>query len=161
MAERETALTVNGRECTFAAPSAALVDVLRDELGLTGPKLSCGQGFCGACTVLVDGAAASSCSVLVADLDGSDVTTVEGLADGDRLHPVQRAFAEQSGFQCGYCTPGMVMTTVALLAEHPDPTDAEIAAYFEGNLCRCTGYAAIAAAVRTAVRTAGEVRRAD
>lgn len=150
MSERETAVTVNGEAHAFAAPAGALVDALRDRLGLTGPKLSCGTGFCGACTVLIDGDAASACSVLVADLDGSSVTTIEGLADGDRLHPVQRAFAEQSGFQCGYCTPGMIMTTVALLAENPDPTDAEIAEHFEGNLCRCTGYAAIAAAVRAA-----------
>jgi len=156
MSERETVLTVNGEPHTFAAPAGALVDALRDRLGLTGPKLSCGGGFCGACTVLVDGDAASACSVLVADLDGAAVTTVEGLADGDRLHPVQQAFAEQAGFQCGYCTPGMIMTTVALLAEKPDPTHAEIAEHFEGNLCRCTGYAAIAAAVRSAA----EVRRA-
>jgi aerobic-type carbon monoxide dehydrogenase small subunit (CoxS/CutS family) len=129
---------------------ATLVDFLRERLGLTGTKLSCGAGFCGACTVLVDGVAVSSCSVLVADLPGARVTTIEGLGAPDALHPVQSAFVAEAGFQCGFCTPGMIMNTVALLRERREVSAAGIREYFEGNLCRCTGYAAIVAAVRHA-----------
>jgi aerobic-type carbon monoxide dehydrogenase small subunit (CoxS/CutS family) len=156
-------LTVNGEPHEVAPGSPhTLVDLLRDRLRLTGTKLSCGGGFCGACTVLVGGVAESACSVLVGDLDGMDVVTVEGLADGEVLHPVQAAFVEELGFQCGYCTPGMIMTTVALLHEAGEPTDAEIRQYFEGNVCRCTGYGSIVAAVRrAAARPTGPAPREE
>jgi aerobic-type carbon monoxide dehydrogenase small subunit (CoxS/CutS family) len=145
--------TVNGgaveRE---VAARTLLADFLRDDLGLTGTKVSCDAQVCGACTVLVDGLPVSACSFLAADIDGRGVTTIEGLADGDRLNPVQRAFIECSAMQCGYCTPGFVMAAEALLADHANPTDAEIKHALDGNLCRCTGYRPIMAAVRLAAR---------
>jgi aerobic carbon-monoxide dehydrogenase small subunit len=144
-------LYVNGVEHDAPGGSARQLGAwLREDLGLTGTKLSCEQGFCGACSVLVDGELTSACSVLVADVDGAEVVTVEGLATGDELHPVQQAFLDERGFQCGFCTPGMVVAAVALLSEKPSPSDVEIRSHFEGNLCRCTGYAAIQAAVRRA-----------
>jgi carbon-monoxide dehydrogenase small subunit len=142
-------MRVNGVPHELPGDGTSLVDFLRDR-GLTGTKLSCGGGFCGACSVVVDRLPVSSCSVLVAELADREVLTVEGLATGDQLHPIQEAFARANGFQCGYCTPGMIMMTVGLLAEHSDPDDEEIREYFEGNMCRCTGYASIVEAVRTA-----------
>ncbi len=137
-------LVVNGaeREATVEA-RVTLADLLREHLGLTGTHLGCEHGVCGACTVLVDGVAVRSCLMLAVQARGRQVTTVEGLADGDRLHPVQQAFWESHGFQCGFCTPGFVMTTVALLGETPSPDEAEIRDTLSGNICRCTGYQSI------------------
>ncbi len=131
-------------------PGATLLEVLRDKLGLLGAKNGCGKGHCGACTVVIDGEARRSCVVKAARVAGSEVVTIEGLADGDRLHPVQRAFIEAGAIQCGFCTPGMVMSVVALLARAPDPTEAEVREALRHNLCRCTGYASILRAVRLA-----------
>jgi aerobic-type carbon monoxide dehydrogenase small subunit (CoxS/CutS family) len=120
-----------------------LADFLREHLGLTGTHLGCEHGVCGACTVLMDGVAVRSCLLLAVQANNHDVTTIEGLADGDRLHPVQQAFWDSHGFQCGFCTPGFVMTTVALLAENPSPDEEEIRLTLSGNICRCTGYQSI------------------
>lgn len=124
-----------------------LLDLLRYELGLTGTKEGCGTGDCGACTVLVNGMPVNSCLVFSAELDGSDIVTVEGLSIGSDLHALQRAFIERGGVQCGYCTPGMLMMAKALLDENPDPSEEEIRFALAGNLCRCTGYAKIIDAV--------------
>ena len=141
--------TVNGaaQELTVGPDDSAL-DLLRERLGLTGAKRACGHGACGACTVLVDGAPWASCVLPATALEGSRVQTVEGL--GPELHPVQRAFMAEDGLQCGYCTPGMVMASAALLADDPDPTRGAIRTALEGNLCRCTGYERIVDAVRWA-----------
>jgi aerobic carbon-monoxide dehydrogenase small subunit len=137
-------LTVNGeqREASIE-PRLTLADLLRERLGLTGTHLGCEHGVCGACTVLVDGVAVRSCLMLAVQARRRDVQTVEGLADGDQLHPVQAAFWESHAFQCGFCTPGFVMTTVALLAEQSNPTEADVRDYLSGNICRCTGYQSI------------------
>ncbi len=130
-------------------PRIPLVQLLRDEFGLTGTHIGCLTGHCGACTVLLNGHAVKSCTVLAASANGDDIRTIEGLADGT-LHPVQKAFWDHQGFQCGYCTPGMILATVELLAENPNPTDDEIKAGISGNLCRCTGYQSIVKAIRGA-----------
>jgi carbon-monoxide dehydrogenase small subunit len=135
-------------------PRELLVYVLRDRLGLTGTNVGCDTSSCGACTVLVNGEAVKSCTVLGVQADGVDVMTIEGLADNGSLHPVQQAFHEQHGLQCGYCTPGMVMAVVSLLAESPNPSEHEIRLALEGNLCRCTGYQNIVEAVRSAAAVA-------
>jgi carbon-monoxide dehydrogenase small subunit len=135
-------------------PRELLVYVLRDRLGLTGTNVGCDTSSCGACTVLVNGEAVKSCTVLGVQADGVDVMTIEGLADNGSLHPVQQAFHEQHGLQCGYCTPGMVMAVVSLLADSPNPTEHEIRLALEGNLCRCTGYQNIVEAVRSAAAVA-------
>ena len=127
-----------------------LLSVLRGELGLTGTKEGCDDSECGACMVLVDGQPVNSCSYLAVQVDGREVTTVEGLASGTTLHPLQQAFLDHGGVQCGFCTPGMLISATALLAANPDPTDDEIRAGLSGNLCRCTGYVGIVAAVRSA-----------
>jgi carbon-monoxide dehydrogenase small subunit len=146
-------LTVNGeRRGADVEPRVLLVQLLREHLGLTGTNVGCDTSSCGACTVLLDGESVKSCTVLAAQADGREVTTVEGLADGDELHPVQRAFREHHGLQCGYCTPGMVMAAVGLLRERPNPSEEEIRAALEGNLCRCTGYVNIVRAVRAAAQ---------
>ncbi len=124
-----------------------LVTWLRDELGLTGTNIGCDTSSCGACTVLLDGESVKSCTVLAVQADGAAITTIEGLADGDELHPVQQAFHEHHALQCGYCTPGMVMASVSLLAEHDAPSEQDVRCGLEGNLCRCTGYHNIVAAV--------------
>ena len=131
-------------------PRRLLVHWLREDLGLVGTPVGCDTSNCGACTVLIDGRSAKSCSVLAVQVDGKTVTTIQGLADGDEWHPVQKAFKECHGLQCGFCTPGMVMASVDLLSENPDPTEDEIRAGLEGNLCRCTGYHNIVKAVATA-----------
>jgi carbon-monoxide dehydrogenase small subunit len=127
-----------------------LVHYLRDVVGLTGTNIGCDTTSCGACTVLVGGESVKSCTMLALQADGAEITTIEGLADGDRLHPMQEAFREHHGLQCGYCTPGMVMAAVSLLKEHPHPTEAEVREGLEGNLCRCTGYHNIVQAVMAA-----------
>lgn len=134
-------LRVNGRERRATVePRLLLVQYLRDNLGLTGAHIGCETSQCGACSVLVDGEIVKSCTMLAVQADGSEVTTIEGLAPQGTLHPVQEAFWDQHGVQCGFCTPGMVLSTVALLQENPHPTDAEIRHGLEGNICRCTGY---------------------
>ena len=141
---------------TSVGPSERLIDVLRRTLGLTGTKEGCGEGECGACTVLVAGRAVNSCLFPAPEVDGQEVRTVEGLAEGGELSPIQRAFLEQGGVQCGFCSPGMVMSAVALLEENAEPTDAEIRAALLGNLCRCTGYVQIIDSIRAAASAAGE-----
>ena len=131
-------------------PGRSLLSVLRDEVGLTGSKEGCDDSECGACMVLIDGQPVNSCSFLALQADGRAVTTVEGLASGSELHPLQRAFLEHGGVQCGFCTPGMLISATALLTANPDPTEDEIRAGLSGNLCRCTGYVGIVAAVRSA-----------
>ena len=148
--------TVNGQSRTITTdPQRLLLHVLREDLHLTGTKYGCGEAHCGACTVLVDGKRTLSCSTSVADVAGKTVLTIEGLTTGDTLHPVQEAFLAEGAFQCGYCTPGMVLTTVALLRESPKATDAQIASSLDGNLCRCCGYPKILRAVRRAADQAG------
>jgi carbon-monoxide dehydrogenase small subunit len=149
--------TLNGRPVTAdVGTHQNLTEVLQESFGLFGARESCGQGLCGCCTVLIDGAAVTSCLSLAAFADGSDVQTVEGLADGEELSPEQEAFIEIGAFQCGYCTPGFVLMTRQLLDENPDPDDDEIKHYLSGNLCRCGAYPEIV----QAVRLAGEKRRA-
>ena len=158
MAERlEIGLEVNGRRTTVALePQETLADVLRMRLGLTGLKVSCDVQVCGACTVLVDGLAVSACTYLAVDADERAVATVEGLATGDELSPLQQAFIDHAAFQCGFCTPGMLMTATALLADNPTPTRDEVVEALEGNLCRCTGYLPIVDAIlAAAAATAG------
>jgi carbon-monoxide dehydrogenase small subunit len=143
------ALTVNGAlHEADVEPRELLVAFLRDRLGLTGTNVGCDTSSCGACTVLLDGLSAKSCTVLAVQADGAEVTTIEGLARDGELHPVQQAFHETHALQCGYCTPGMIMATVGLLAEQPSPSEEEIRLGLEGNLCRCTGYHNIVEAVR-------------
>ena len=146
-------LTVNGepREADVW-PGESLLTTLRDTLALPGSKNACEQGECGSCSVLLDGELVCACLVLAAQADGHEVTTVEGLADGEELHRVQRAFVEAGAVQCGFCTPGLVVATVALLDANPSPTDDELREALSGNLCRCTGYAKIFDAVRLAAR---------
>jgi carbon-monoxide dehydrogenase small subunit len=144
--------TVNGEAVTLSAyPFARLLDVLREELRLTGTKEGCGEGECGACSVLVGGELVNSCLVPAAQAEGAEIVTIEGVADGERLHAVQRAMIECGGAQCGICTPGMVLAAVSLLARNPAPTDADIREGLAGNLCRCTGYMKIFDAVLKAV----------
>ena len=150
-------LTVNGTSHAHdVEPRLLLVHYLRDVLGLTGTNIGCDTSSCGACTVLLDGESVKSCTVLAVQADGADVTTIEGLAprfaDDGEMHPVQQAFRESHGLQCGYCTPGMVMATVSLLRENPQPSEAEVREGLEGNLCRCTGYHNIVKAVLAASR---------
>ena len=149
--------TVNGApETITTAPYRTLLEVLRDELGLTGSKEGCGTGDCGACTVLVDGAPVSSCLMLVGQAEGRDILTVEGLSRDEELHPLQAAFAEYGAVQCGFCIPGMIMAGVALLNENPHPTDEEIRWGIAGNLCRCTGYSKIVEAIKAASQSSLE-----
>jgi carbon-monoxide dehydrogenase small subunit len=145
-------LKVNGREISAeAAPNTLLVQFIRENLRLTGTHMGCDTAQCGACTIIADGRSIKSCNVLAAQMQGADITTVEGLASADGgLHPVQAAFRECHGLQCGYCTPGMVMSTVDLLAHHPQADEAQIRQLLDGNLCRCTGYHNIVRAVQTA-----------
>ncbi|HUK96913.1 MAG TPA: (2Fe-2S)-binding protein [Gaiellaceae bacterium] len=152
---RHVALTVNGQRTELdVEPRQLLVYALREQLGLTGTNVGCDTSSCGACTVLVDGESVKSCTVLAVQADGHEVTTIEGLGHDGELHPMQQAFRENHALQCGYCTPGMIMAAVSLLADHPDPTEEEIRHGLEGNLCRCTGYHNIVKAVRAAA-TAG------
>ena len=149
----DVAITVNGvRREADVEPRTLLVDFIRDDVGLTGTKIACDTSQCGSCTVHLDGMAVKSCTVLAVQADGAEVTTIEGLASNGDLHAVQEAFREKHGLQCGFCTPGMIMTVVDLLERNPDPTNDEIRHAIEGNLCRCTGYENIVQAVHEAAR---------
>ena len=144
-------ITLNGKSMDLEAPNhLLLLDLLRDEIGLTGTKEGCGTGDCGACTVYLNGKPVNSCLVLSGELNGADIVTIEGLKIGPELHPIQKAFIQDGGAQCGYCTPGMLMMSKALLDENPNPTEEEIRYALSGNLCRCTGYAKIIQAVQDA-----------
>ena len=150
--------SINGDDKEFiCAPDETLLDVLRDRLGLTGAKEGCGTGDCGACSVTLNGRLVCSCLVLGAEADGAEIETIEGMADGDDLHVLQRVFIEKAALQCGVCTPGILIAARALLAKNPDPTDTEIRYWLAGNLCRCTGYDKIIKAVQIA---AAEMRSA-
>jgi xanthine dehydrogenase YagT iron-sulfur-binding subunit len=154
-------ISLNGqpREITLDDPRVTLLDLLRERLGLTGAKKGCDRGQCGACTVLVDGRRINSCLTLAASLDGAEILTIEGLAEGDRLHPVQAAFIDHDGFQCGFCTPGQIMSAVGLIREGQAGTDPErIREGMSGNLCRCGAYAGILDAVQEAAARASEQR---
>lgn len=156
----ELSLVVNDeRRVLGVEPRTLLVHALRDGLGLTGAHIGCDTSQCGACTVLLDGRAVKSCTVLALQAEGSEVTTIEGLARDGELHPVQRAFVEHHGLQCGFCTPGMILTAVDLLSRQPDPADEEIRHALRGNLCRCTGYQSIVESIRAASTTSGESAR--
>ena len=143
--------TLNGKIISRAVPThRLLLDLLRDEIGMTGTKEGCGTGDCGACTVFLDGKPINSCLVLSGELDGTNIVTIEGLKIGPELHPIQQTFLQDGGAQCGYCTPGMLMMSKALLDENPNPTEDDIRFALCGNLCRCTGYAKIVQAVQDA-----------
>lgn len=153
------AFKLNGKEIAIdEAPDRRVVDVLRENLGLTGTKESCAAGDCGACTILVDGESRLSCLMLAAQLEGRDITTIEGLADGSQLHPMQTAFVENGAVQCGFCTPGMILASVDLLKRNPRPSRSEIREGLSGNLCRCTGYQMIVDAVQAAAGESPEGR---
>ncbi len=150
--------TINGDPTEFiCTPDESLLDVLRDRLGMTGAKEGCGSGDCGACSVTVNGRLVCSCLVLGAEAEGAEVTTIEGMAEGEKLHPLQRHFIEGAALQCGICTPGILVAAKALLEKNPNPTDTEIRYWLAGNLCRCTGYDKIIKAVQAA---AAEMRGA-
>ena len=145
-------LIVNGEEKVLTIDvQQTLLEVLREDLGLTGTKKGCNQGECGACTVLLEGKPVSSCSLLAVKADGKAVTTIEGLAKGGQLHPIQQAFNEKGAIQCGFCSPGMILVTKSLLEQNPNPTTAEIKEAIAGNICRCTGYVQIIEAIRSLV----------
>jgi aerobic-type carbon monoxide dehydrogenase small subunit (CoxS/CutS family) len=151
MSAKTVRLVVNGQAyAAEAAPRKLLVDFLREDLGLTGTHAGCEHGVCGACTILLDGEAVRSCLLLAVQADGAQIRTVEGLADGDRLHALQQAFHEHHALQCGFCTPGILVSMAAFLRDCPAPTDEQIRAALAGNLCRCTGYQNIVAAVAAA-----------
>jgi aerobic-type carbon monoxide dehydrogenase small subunit (CoxS/CutS family) len=146
-------LTLNGRPLRLKVDGErALLWVLRTDLGVTGPKYGCGEGLCGACTVLADGVAVLACQKTIKEFDGSEITTIEGLAKNGELHPLQKAFIEHVGFQCGYCTPGMILKAYSLLADNPTPTRAEIIDAMDNNLCRCGAHTRIVAAIEAASR---------
>jgi len=150
-------LTVNGEVYEILVkPNASLLDVLRNELDLTGTKRGCDSGDCGACTVIMDGKAVDACLVLAMKADGRNIVTIEGLANGNKLDPIQEAFLEKGAVQCGFCTPGMALSTKALLDNNPNPTKEEIKAGIAGNLCRCTGYTKIIEAIQTASQKMSE-----
>ena len=149
-------LSINGQKHTVTTdPDRPLLSVLREDLHLTGTRFGCGQGDCAACTVLVNGARTYSCQLPVGQAQGAEITTIEGLARGDTLHPVQQAYLDEGAYQCGYCVSGMIMSTVALLAEKPHPTDEEITAWMDRHLCRCCGYMKITRAIKRAAGTTG------
>jgi len=148
-------LTVNGKPYTIeAGPQTSLLSVLREQLDLTGSKYGCGEGQCGACTVLIDGKAQRSCVTKASTVSQRQITTIEGLARGEQLHPVQEAFLGAGAMQCGYCTPGMIMSAVALLQKNPTPRENEIIAFMDGNVCRCGTYARIVGAIQKAAKVA-------
>lgn len=156
MAKTHVTTTINGDTIEFLCePHQTLLDTLRDDLHLTGSKEGCATGDCGACSVMVDGRLACSCLVLAAEIEGRDVRTIEGIADGDVLHPVQRKFLEHAALQCGICTPGLIVASVDLLNRNTNPSEQEVRYYLAGNLCRCTGYDKI---VRAVLDSAAELR---
>ena len=143
--------TINGKKVTSQVEGRTLlVNLIRDELKLTGTHVGCDTSQCGCCTIHLDGKAVKSCAMLAAQADGANIVTIEGMATGDKLHPVQQAFTECHGLQCGFCTPGMIMTAVGILKENPNPSEADIVKGLEGNLCRCTGYINIIKSVQRA-----------
>ena len=147
-------VTVNGEQREiFVAPWRTLIDVLRDDLGLTGVKEGCGNGNCGSCTVLLDGKPVNSCLVLIGEVEGREITTIEGLARGAELHPLQKSFIEEGAVQCGFCTPGVILNAKAFMDANPQPTEQEVRMAIAGNLCRCTGYDKI---VRAIMKVAAE-----
>lgn len=147
----KTTITINGKTRNFdVEPNVLLLNLLRDNLLLTGAKYGCGIGECGACTVLLDGESVLACMILAVDADGRSVETIEALGEYDHLHPIQEAYLEEGAVQCGFCTPGFIMSTKALLSEEPQPTETEIREYLKGNMCRCTGYVNIVKAVQSA-----------
>lgn len=157
--KQEITLKVNGITYNINVEThRTLVEVLREDLGLTGTKKSCNEGECGACTVLIDGEPAASCLILAVAAQGKEITTIEGLADGTRLHPLQEAFVKHTAIQCGFCTPGMVMAAKAFLDKNPSPTPLEIRKAISGNLCRCTGYQQIVDAIMAASQMMKEAR---
>jgi carbon-monoxide dehydrogenase small subunit len=152
MSRIEITLNINGDDYPLETePHLTLLDLLREEIGLTGTKPNCLEGECGACTVLVDGRAVNSCLYLAVRAAGRSVVTIEGLAEGEKLHPLQSAFVELGGVQCGYCTPGFIVSAAALLAENPHPSDDELTRALAGNICRCTGYTNIRKAIRSVI----------
>ena len=149
--KKRVALRINREDHElFIYPHRTLSEVLRDELHLTGTKQSCSEGACGTCTVLLDGAPVRSCLLLAVDVEGKEITTIEGLAGNGKLHPIQEAFVEHCAIQCGFCTPGMILTAKALLDTNPHPTEEEIRSAISGNICRCTGYSKIVEAIKAA-----------
>jgi carbon-monoxide dehydrogenase small subunit len=156
--KRNISLTVNGKSCAGEVePRLLLIHYLRESIGLTGPHIGCETSICGACTVMLDGKAVKSCTMFAVQADGREVLTIEGLAAADgQLDAVQEAFWNEHGLQCGFCTPGMILSAKQLLSDHPNPTDQEIRHGLEGNLCRCTGYQHIVNAVKSAAAKAGE-----
>jgi carbon-monoxide dehydrogenase small subunit len=150
---KQIRLKVNGTDHEITVrPYATLLDVLREDLQLTGTKEGCGEGECGACTVIIDGETVNSCIVLAAELEGREITTIEGLAVEGRLHPIQEAFVDTGGLQCGFCTPGMILSAKVLLDQNPNPTDEEIKKGLQGNFCRCTGYTKIIESIKVAAQ---------
>jgi aerobic-type carbon monoxide dehydrogenase small subunit (CoxS/CutS family) len=157
---KELRLVVNGQPYElYVKPKTLLVEVLRDQLGLTGTKRGCNSASCGACTVVLNGMAVKSCSILALQADGAEVLTVEGLASGGKLHPLQEAFLDHGAFQCGFCTAGMLMSAKAMLDENPEPTKEQIKEGIDGNICRCTGYNSIIRAVTAVVNGAYEEKK--
>ena len=155
---QDITLKINGETYEVSVkPSETLLEVLRDKLGLTGSKEGCDTGKCGACTVLIEGKAIRSCLTLAIAARDKEITTIEGVADGEELHPIQQAFVEHGALQCGFCTPGMIMISKALLEQNPDPTEKEIREALVGNICRCTGYVKIVEAIQASAK---EMRRA-
>ena len=159
MLTKKISLNVNGVSHNVEIDTRSrLVDVIRDKLGLTGTHLGCGTGNCGACTVLLNGRTAKSCCVLAVDEDSSEIVTIEGVASGKGLHPIQQAFVDNHGLQCGFCTPGMILSTVQLMEENSNPNDGEIRDAISGNICRCTGYVNIVASIKDAARRLADTR---
>jgi carbon-monoxide dehydrogenase small subunit len=160
--KHQLSLTVNGEPYdVLVEPYASLLDILRDVLSLTGTKRGCDEGDCGACTVLLDGKTVTACMMLALDAQGREVTTVEGLMQGETLHPVQEAFVQYGGVQCGYCTPGLIMSGVGLLLENSQPTEEDVRFALGGNLCRCTGYAKVVQAILKAAETMRLAAKSD
>jgi carbon-monoxide dehydrogenase small subunit len=158
--ERIIHLNINDENYeVIARPRESLLDVLRNKLKLTGTKIGCNEGDCGACTVILDGRTVNACLVLAMEAEGHKILTIEGLAQGAQIHPLQEAFVKHGGFQCGYCTPGMLLSAKALLDENPDPTEAEIRKGISGNLCRCTGYTKIVESIKEAARSMRGARK--
>jgi aerobic carbon-monoxide dehydrogenase small subunit len=156
-AKVRVAMRINGEKLTGSVePRTLLVNFLRDDLDLTGTHVGCDTGNCGSCTVMMDGRTVKSCMVLAVQAQGTEILTVEGLAKGDKLHPIQQAFSSNHGLQCGFCTPGLLLSGLYLLQKNPDPTEDEIRRGIEGNLCRCTGYVNVVRSIRAASRTMRE-----